>query len=186
MGLVYLFALVVALGMLAVQIVAGARGAGHHGDLAPAGHDHDAAAADEFGFWTVVLSLRFWTFFALGFGLSGSLIHLFALAPALATLLIAAFAGACSGTFAVMAFRMVRRTSTITEARASQAVGRIGRVVVPCAPGVLGQVRVELGGGSVDLLAASEEDDIAKGEAVLVEDVRDNVARISRRPSELH
>jgi len=185
MGLAYLFALVVALGMLALQIAAGARGAGQHDDLAPAGHDHDDAAADELGFWTVLLSLRFWTFFALGFGLSGSLIHFFALAPPLANFIVAAVAGIASGLFATLAFRALRKSSAGTEARASQAAGRIGRVLVPCAPGVMGQVRVELGGGSVDLLATTEDYDLAKGEAVLVEEVRENVARVSRKPDEL-
>ncbi|MFT3768718.1 MAG: NfeD family protein [Minicystis sp.] len=185
MGLAYLFALVVALGMLAVQIVVGVRGGAHHGDLAPAGHDHDAAGPDELGLWTLFLSLRFWTFAALGFGLSGSLIHYLGLAIPVATFLVAAVAGLASGLFAELSFRMLRRSSAGTEARTSQAVGRVGRVVVPCAPGVIGQVRVQLGGGSVDLMATTEEDDLAKGEAVLVEDVRDNVARVSRKPEEL-
>jgi membrane protein implicated in regulation of membrane protease activity len=135
--------------------------------------------------WTLVLSLRFWTFFALGFGLSGSLLHFLALAAPLPTLIIAAFAGLCSGLFAALAFRLVRRSAANTTLGASQAVGRVGRVVVPCGRGLTGQVRVELGGGSVDLLASTDEESIARGEAVLVEDVRDDVARVSRRPAEL-
>ncbi|APR80603.1 Hypothetical protein A7982_05950 [Minicystis rosea] len=185
MGLAYLFALVVALGMLAVQIAAGTRGAGHHGGLAPAGHDADAASPDQLGLWTLFLSLRFWTFAALGFGLSGSLMHFFALAGPFAVLAIATVAGLASGLFAELAFRAVHRSATATETRASHAVGRIGRVVVPCGRGVTGQVRIQLGGASVDLLAITDDEAIGKGEPVLVEDVQQNVARVSRKPDEL-
>ena len=185
MGLAYLFALVVALGMLAVQIAAGSRGAEHHGGAAPAGHDADAASPDQLGLWTLFLSLRFWTFAALGFGLSGSLMHLFALAGPIVVFVIAAMAGLASGVFAELAFRAVRRTATTTETRASQAVGRIGRVVVPCGRGMTGQVRIQLAGASVDLLATTDDESIAKGEAVLIEDVQHNVARVSRKPEEL-
>ena len=131
------------------------------------------------------LSIRFWTFFALGFGMSGSLIHYLALAPAIATFLIAAFAGIGSGAFAALAFRALKRSAPSTEVRTSQAVGRVARVVVPVSRGTQGQVRIEIGGNSVDLLATTEEDAIARGEAVIVKDVQGNVARVSRRPDEL-
>jgi membrane protein implicated in regulation of membrane protease activity len=192
MGLAYLFALVVALGVLGVQVVLGARG-GHHGDVGPgghgAGHGHgtgQAHGADtEPGFWTLFLSLRFWLFFGLGFGLSGSLLHAFALAGPTATLAIAIGAGVASGLFAAMAFRVVRRGSTGTESRSSQAVGKLGRVVVACGRGLTGQVRVEIGGSSVDLVATTDDEAIPRGEDVLVEDVQGSIARVSRRPPEL-
>lgn len=188
MGLAYLFALVVALGVLLVQIAAGGRDAHHDISLAPdpPGHAaHGPLVDGEPALWTLFLSLRFWTFFALGFGLSGSLLHFLSLASPLSTALLAAGTGLASGLFAALAFRLVGRSAANTVTAASQAVGRVGRVVVPCGRGLTGQVRVELGGGSVDLLASTEEESIARGEAVLVEDVRDDVARVSRRPAEL-
>jgi membrane protein implicated in regulation of membrane protease activity len=186
MGHAYLFALVVSLGVLMVQIVAGARGGGHHGDLGHgSAHGHHAAEGGDAGFWTLFLSLRFWTFAALGFGLSGTLLHRLVLADPAVALGVASAMGLGSGLFAAMVFRMVRRASGGTEARASQASGRVGRVVVPCKKGTTGQVRVEIGGSSVDLLATTDEEEIAHGEAVIVEDVHENVARVSRRPDDL-
>jgi membrane protein implicated in regulation of membrane protease activity len=202
MALVYLFALVVALGVLLLQVLMGGRGGGHHGEFGHAVHvhaggDHAGGAhghahgqkpgADqgETAFWTLFLSFRFWIFAALGFGLSGSLLHLFALAHPIATLFIASGAGLASGLFASMAFRTLRRGSAGTEARSSVAVGKVGRVVVPCGKGLTGQIRVELAGSSVDLMATTDDDSISKGEAVLVEDLREGVAHVSRRPSEL-
>jgi membrane protein implicated in regulation of membrane protease activity len=188
MGLAYLFALVVSLGLLALQVVLSGREVG--GEAADHDVDHDADhdgndGHDAHGALAMFLSVRFWTFFALGFGMSGSLLHFLALAPAIAVFLIATFAGAGSGTFAALAFRALKRASTNTEARSSQAVGRIARVVVPCGRGLQGQVRIEIGGASVDLVATTDEIEIARGEAVIVEDVQDNVARVSRRPDEL-
>lgn len=190
MELAYLFALVVALGVLIVQIVMGGRGGGHHGNLGHAGgghgHAHGAHAADgEPAVWTLFLTLRFWIFAALGFGLSGSLMHLFALAHPTLTFVIAVGAGLCSGLFAALAFRMVNRGSTGTEARSSGAVGKVGRVVVACGRGRTGQVRVELGGSSVDLMATTDDEAIAHGESVIVEEVREGIAHVSRPPAEL-
>ncbi len=188
MGHAYLFALVVSLGVLMVQIALGARGGGHHGDLGSGGHGahgHHAAADGDAGFWTLFLSLRFWTFAALGFGLSGTLLHRLVQADPIVALSVATTMGLVSGLFAAMAFRMLRKASGGTEARESQASGRMGRVVVPIRKGAPGQVRVEIGGSSVDLLATTEEEEIAHGEAVIVEDVHENVARVSRRPDDL-
>ncbi len=189
MGFAYLFALVAALGVLLVQILmAGHGGHGDVGHAGHAGHDHPQGEHEAGGaaaLWTLLLSLRFWTFAALAFGLSGTLLHHLALAAPLATLLIAAGAGLGSGLFATLAFRAVRRGSTGTEARSSLAVGKVGRVVVACGRGVNGQVRIEIGGSSVDLVATTDEDELAHGEAVLVEELREGVAHVSRRPREL-
>ena len=199
MALVYLFALVVALGVLLLQIVMGGRGGGHHGDFGPAahvhaggGHAHGTHAHGQKGgdqgenaFWAVFLSFRFWIFAALGFGLSGSLLHLFSLASPLGTVLIASGAGLGSGLFAALAFRALRNGSASTEARSSAAVGKVARVVVPCGKGLTGQVRVELGGSSVDMMATTDDDAIPRGEAVLVEDLREGIAHVSRTAGEL-
>ncbi len=184
MGLAYLFALVAALGVLVVQIVMAGHG-GRHGDVGQ-GHGHgDQGNAGAAAFWTVVLSLRFWTFMALGFGMSGTLLHYFGSTPPPLTALIASIAGLASGLFATLAFRAIRTASAGTESRTSLAVGKVGRVVVPCGREVSGQVRIEIGGSSVDLVATTDEEAIAKGEAVLVEDLREGVAHVSRRPREL-
>jgi membrane protein implicated in regulation of membrane protease activity len=191
-GVAYVAALVAALGILLVQVFAGSHG-GHHGDLGHghAGHDQSGsqhahgATHDESALWTLFLSLRFWLFAALGFGLSGTLLHAFSSAPPLTTLLVASVAGLGSGLFAALAFRVLGRGSASTEARSSAAVGKVGRVVVPCGRGVTGQVRIEIAGSSVDLMATTDDEGIARGEEVLVEDLDDGVARVSRKPGVL-
>ncbi len=201
MGLVYLFSLVVGLGVLLVQIAAGGKGDadggdGHHDagdgggkalakdvggrDLATTGAG--TGAGDIVAFF---LSLRFWIFALLGFGMSGSLMHLFALAGPLVVFALAFGSGMSSGVFASLAFRFVARSSASSTGDVSHAGGSIGRVLVPIGKDKVGKVRIVLKGQSVDILARSDGDEIARGDHVLVEDVEGDVARVSKSPSEL-
>jgi membrane protein implicated in regulation of membrane protease activity len=210
MGLAYVFALVVALGILLVQIAMGGKsGDGHdadggheageaeaeleagdhadhadHGEHAGGGKDLKHAEAES-GFFGLFLSTRFWIFASLAFGMSGSLIHYLSLAGPVATFLIALGAGLSSGLFTVLLFQVVKKTSVSTTTQTSDAVGRVGRVLIPCGPGRMGKVRIELKGHSVDMLATTEEGEIKRGEMILVEDVDEHTVRVSRRPPEL-
>jgi membrane protein implicated in regulation of membrane protease activity len=199
MGLVYLFALVVGLGTLLVQIAMGLKGDAHaegEPELEAGGHDgHEGHAGSkdvvkavdsgEASALSLFLSTRFWIFASLAFGMSGSLIHVFELAGTIATLVIASLTGIGSGLFAVLAFRAIKRAANTTTSHTSDAVGQVGRVLVACGKGRKGQVRVELRGHSVDLLATTDDEAIARGELILVEDVQGGVAHVSRRPPEL-
>jgi membrane protein implicated in regulation of membrane protease activity len=183
MGLAYIAALVIGLGVLAGQIVLGGHGHGGHDPGATADHGGpDGGGAAALG---ILFSARFWVFAALAFGLSGSLMHLLDAASAPVVAAIAVAAGLSSGVFAVATFRLVTRASASTSALASEAVGQTGRVLVALGKGQTGQIRVELGGSSVDLLATTDDETIARGEAVLVEEIRGSVAHVSRRPDDL-
>lgn len=189
MGPVYLAALVIGLGVLLVQIALGGRGGdhalGHAGSHVP-GHDlAKSGRAGDDGPLAVVLSFRFWIFALLGFGLSGSLLHYLDLAGPAVAAIVAGAAGIGSGMFASLVVRSVTRGAASTSVNLSEAVGREARVLVACAKGRNGQVRIALRGQSVDLLASTDEESIARGEPVLIEEVRDGVAQVSRRPREL-
>lgn len=213
MFLVYLFPLVVALGVLIVQMAMGGKGDadgvddhdltghgqmhGHGGARAPArAADADADTADDTNpehaaplgetgqLLAIFLSLRFWIFSALGFGLSGSLLTLFELAGPILVFLLAAGSGLISGLFAQFAFRAVALGSTTSTTDVTRARGSIARVLVPISKGKLGQIRVVLQGENVDLRATSD-DDFARGDHVLIEEVEDSIARVSKRPSVL-
>lgn len=195
MGLLYLFALVAGLGILLVQVGFG-RAHDVHGGGGGGGHGHGQGGAgrdvgtngthvegDE-GVVGLFLSTRFWVFAALGFGLSGALLHYISTVGPILTLLIAAPTGLTSGIFATLAFRIIRKGSVTSTAHASHAVGKVGRAVATCQKGSLGKVRIELQGQVVDFLATTDED-IARGEAVLIEDMKDGVAHVSKRPADL-
>jgi membrane protein implicated in regulation of membrane protease activity len=180
MAMVYVAALLIALGLLVLQIVMGGKDVGDH-----AAHGGKDLGDAEGGVVGIFLSTRFWIFAALGFGLSGSLLHAFSLAGPIGTAALAGLSGVVAGLFAVLAFRAVARASTGTVSAASSAVGKSGKVLVALGRGKRGQVRVEIGGTSVDLLATTDAEAIARGDYVLVEDVSDGVAQVSRRPPEL-
>jgi hypothetical protein len=193
MGVIYLASLVIGLGILLVQIAFGGREGGHDlghagGHVPVLGHGHDLAKsghAGDDGPLAVVLSFRFWIFALLGFGLSGSLLHYLDLAGTTVTAIVAGAAGIGSGTFASLVVRAVTRGAASSSVNLSEAVGREARVLVACAKGHNGQVRIELRGQSVDLLASTDDESIARGEPVLIEEVRDGVAVVSKRPREL-
>jgi membrane protein implicated in regulation of membrane protease activity len=186
MGLVYLFALITGLGILLVQIAFGklhdAPGANGEGHDTGSGGKH--VEVDE-GVVGIFLSTRFWVFTALGFGLSGALLHYLTSVWSVVTVLVASGAGLSSGVFATLAFRMLRKASVSSTAHASKAVGKVGRAVATCQKGSLGKVRIELSGQVVDFLATTDDDEIARGDAVLVEDMKDGVAHVSKRPADL-
>lgn len=177
MFVVYLAALVVALGILGVQLVLGEH---DHAE-----GDHDAAHVGDGGVVSLFASVRFWIFFLLGFGLPGALIAFFSLAGAVATALIAAGSGVASGLFAVLAIRALMGSSSPGADVSTDAIGRTGRVLLECAPGEVGRVRIEVQGRSVDRLATTDDGVIARGEQVLVEDVRGDVLHVSKVPPEL-
>jgi membrane protein implicated in regulation of membrane protease activity len=156
----------------------GDAGDGHgHGD----GHDQSQATA-----WLSLFGLRFWSFGAAFFGLTGLILHLVG-GPVLAVAapIISAVVGVGAGLGASIAFRTLAR-DTIGQVRGAAAlVGREGRVLLPIARAQRGKVRMTVpGGGHVDLLAESDEEAmIEAGADVLIVEVRGNVAVVERAPA---
>jgi membrane protein implicated in regulation of membrane protease activity len=207
-GIIYLVALIIGLGTIGLQLVMSGDGdadAGHDlsvdaaGDVDAGGDlDHDLSAdghlhvdgahghhgADGAGFLPIILSLRFWTFGLMAFGLAGTLLHYFELAPELLVPFVAVAMGLGSGLLASWAFRALARSTTQSGARATDAVGTVGKVLVACEQGSRGKVRIELMGQSIDYLATTDQARIDEGELVLVEEMRDGTAHVSRAPSE--
>jgi len=184
----YIAALIFGLGTILVQLFGGGHGdADHPGDLHDGPSDgHDGGHADHAGgILPIVLSLRFWTFAALAFGLSGALLHFFHLAPLAIVPFLALAMGLGSGWFAAWSFRALVKTATQSGASAGDAVGKLGRVLVSCQRGSRGKVRLELRGQSVDFLATTDEEAIEPGASVLVEEVREGEVHVSRAPAEL-
>ncbi len=175
----YLAALLVAVGVFVVQLAFG-----HHD--AAAGHDltHDAGADHEAGAWSLLASVRFWSFALLAFGLVGSLLTLFGLAGPVVTAVIATGTGLTSGTFAATVIRRLVRQAATSHASSSDVVGRLGRVIVPPDEEGRGKVRVELKGSYVDYVARSNEP-IAVEDAVVVEEYDGSEVLVSRAPKEL-
>ena len=194
-GVVYLAALVVGLGTILVQLMMsgdadGDADADAHADVGDGdadaagdhemGHDVGHAGADVL---MVVLSLRFWTFALLAFGLSGALLHYLELASRVVTPVVAIVLGLASGLVASWVFRALVSSETSSGALADDAVGQVGKVLVPPSQGSRGKVRIVLKGQAVDVLATTDESDLTVGDQVLVEEMEDATAHVSRAPA---
>jgi membrane protein implicated in regulation of membrane protease activity len=64
-------------------------------------------------------------------------------------------------------------------------VGKIGRVLIPCEEGKIGQIRIELRGQSVDVRARTDKLRVERGDQVIVEMMEGDMATVSRAPDEL-
>lgn len=153
------------------------------------GGDHDVSTGVTGGvadLATLFLSIRFWVFFCLGFGLGGTLLTYLTGVGATATAITASALGVVSGLMAAMAFRTLKRTaSQAVENTTRAAVGKVARVVVPPHAERLGKVRIELSGQTFDLLARTKGPRIDIGENVIIEEVEGEMAMVSRAPKEL-
>ena len=138
--------------------------------------------------WLSLFGLRFWSFGAAFFGLTGLVLHLIG-GPALAVAapLISGGVGVAAGLGASTAFRALARDTIGQVKGASALVGREGRLLLPVARTQRGKVRMPVpGGGHVDLLAESDDDDaLDAGVEVLIVEVRGNVAIVERAPAAL-
>ena len=151
----------------------GAHGPGGHGG-------HDIAG----GFLPIFLSLRFWTFGLMAFGIVGTLLSYLGLAAPLLTAVLAIAMGGGSGVFASWSFRALARAGTQSGAETSDAVGQVGKVLVRCTKQARGKVRIEVRGQTVDYLATTDAEELAEGELVLIEEIRDGEVRVARAPAE--
>lgn len=190
MGLIYLAALILGLGTLALQFVL-SHGGGDAGDHAfevdgGAEADHDLGHAEATGGGiggaaALFLSMRFWTFGLMSFGMVGAAIHYLGLCNSVVCALVSAVFGILSGLLAAFVFKNLTRGVTSSET-ATDAVGQLGRVLVPASKKRAGKVRIQVKGKMVDLLATSDSD-VAEGEEVLVVEVRGTNAHVERAPT---
>lgn len=173
----YLGALVIGLGALGLQAFGG-----HDSDTSM---DHGVAHDTDHGSPLMVLvSLRFWAFGLLAFGLVGTLLLLLGFAGKWGSLAISAPFGALSGFAAATIIRRLQQRSTSSQATDSDIVGLIGRVLVPPPVSGEGKVRVRVKASYVDYVARAVEP-LEEGDTVLVEEVEDGVVTVSRAPKEL-
>jgi membrane protein implicated in regulation of membrane protease activity len=201
MGYAYLFALIVGLGILTVQVLLGSKD-GDAGKDVDGIKDVDGAKEIETGkdlvhagaegggltgadLLAMFASVRFWVFGMLAFGLSGSLLTYLSDVPAFLTAIVASGLGVGSGLGASVSWRLLNRGSgRLTEDKRA-AVGRLARVLVPVSEGGVGKVRIELSGQTVDLMARTTGGGLERGDQVLIEDIDGEIAQVSRAPDEV-
>lgn len=193
---VYGFAFGVGAVLLLVSMFAGDHDAGGgdvdaHVDLdMDADLDVDADADGELahadgsigGFAAAFLSLRFWTFFATFFGMTGLVLHGFELMQgALAILGVASGMGVAIGYTAASIVRSLTRNVVGEVPDAQSYVGQTARVLLPLSADQTGKVRMQLQGRTVDMLATTtEEQRFEANDRALVVEMNEGVVTIAR------
>jgi membrane protein implicated in regulation of membrane protease activity len=154
------------------------------------GHDahidlsHDAAV-DHHGpvdnLWLPILSLRFWTYFLITFGLVGLIAGNFTTVQPAVVALAAAGAGLFTGLAVAYTIRhLADEIGSVTGVQ--DMLGMEGEVLVAVRPDSPGRIRCNIKGDSIDLLALSEGDYILQpGERAVVVAVDGDRARVVPR-----
>jgi hypothetical protein len=188
----YVFALVLGSILLGASFLLGGD---HHGDgdgHVDADHDHDLDAhadgehetqGDLGGFFGVLASMRFWTFFAAFFGLTGVVLDGFDLTGELMALGLSIGVGFFTGWLAVTLIRRLAAHDTGVAAGVGDYVGKSGELLIAVRPDRIGKIRIELKGTTVDVLALTEDEAIAKGEHALILEMREDKAVVVRLDS---
>ncbi len=187
MGIAYLAALIIGGLTLLVQFVGVGDGdadgdGGHDVDADAHADDHHGDHGNGGGVLATFLSLRFWTFALMAFGLTGTLLHQLELMDRALVPLIALGMGAGSGYFASWTFRALARASTTSGAGSDEAIGQVGKVLVPFNRERRGKVRIKLRGQTLDYLATTEEAELEAGAEVLIEEMRGDTVHVSVAP----
>jgi membrane protein implicated in regulation of membrane protease activity len=179
MWLLYAAAFVLGAGILLVQLLSG-----HHGHDVGGGHDLVTDAAGHHPMeGPGLMSMRSLSYGVFAFGFVGGTLHVLGLTSANVALALGLVAGVASTLLVGMTFRELGDPTVSGEAGFHEARGASGRVLVACARGRSGKIRVALKGQTVDMLATTDEDEIPAGAEVVIADVRDMVAHVTRARS---
>jgi len=123
------------------------------------------------------------------FGICGLLLGLIDTGPTM-TFVAAAAIGVLAAVLNSSAFAYLRRSESSAAVNEGQLAGAVGRVVVPVSAGHRGRVAISAGGQQVYLSAcalpyADDGEELEVGAPVLVVEVRDGIASVTRLDPEL-
>lgn len=192
----YLAALIFGLGMFAVQALSSSdahhgehpalpgSADAHAGDTWLAHHTHAASGADA-GWASIFISLRFYMFAAIAFGAVGAPVTAFGAVGFGLTLGVALLTALLVATGATLAFRALGRSTLSSSSSPSELRGQVGRVLVACEKGRKGKVRLTLRGQIIDFVASTDEQRLAPGAGVIVQEVHADGVHVCAAPSEL-
>ena len=175
---IYLAALVLGLGVILLQFVAPGSDAGGESHGFSAEPEHPSA---DWGPVAVFLSLRFWSFALLAFGLVATAFTLFDLASHAVTVIVAVPVGLLSGAIAAYSLRYLGRDTVSSGGDSDDVIGKVARVLVALEPGKRGKIRVEARGRTLDFVASTYGESLEVGAQVIVESFSGTTARVTRQ-----
>jgi membrane protein implicated in regulation of membrane protease activity len=126
--------------------------------------------------WLPFLSMRFWTFGLTSFGLTGSILDGLETNHVL-SLTFSIILGVAIGWVVAYAFHKLKKESVTSKTNIKELQNEEAQAILPIGPGKMGKVRIQQGGEVVDVIAQSN-DSIARGENVLVINIKDGIADV--------
>ncbi len=197
LGTLYLVALCIGLGTIIVQLMLSADKDVSHGafdmdgDVHAGGDalvdvdaDHGDDVAHGMAPLAILLSLRFWTFALMAFGMFGSFMHFLDLAAPMVTVGSAAVLGFVSGWLASWTFFKLSSSVPNSGADSTELLGQVGKVILPPNEAGRSKVRFRVKGQIIDYLATAD-DVLEPGASVMVEEVRGEQVHVSAAPAGL-
>ena len=190
--MLYLAALVFGVGTFLTQALFSTSGSSDAGGLDVA-HDfhgaldaHPADAGDHHAHHgSLLLSLRFYMFAALGFGIVGAPATWLGASSPVVTFVVALGTGLGLAAALSLAFRKVGSAETSSIASPNELVGRIGRVLLACEKGRRGKVRLSVQGQIVDYVATTDDERLEPGRVVIVQEVLAERLHVCAAPPDL-
>ena len=143
--------------------------------------DHSAdIGTGDFDLLWMFKSVRFWTFFLTFFGATGVVLGGLGLVSSwMLTLAAALGVGSLSGYGIAKSVRFLSNDDAGAAATTRDFIGKTAKVLVPLTKGEAGQIRVQVKGSTVDLLASADTD-FAKNDEVMIIEMNEGRARVSK------
>lgn len=141
-----------------ILVLFGMLGHDHSPDMHAELHLEGDADADGFNFnWLPFLSIRFWSYGLVTFGLVGLVLTFVVKMSPVGVMAIALLSGFSCGCAVVFAIRALGRNMVSTGATVNDLTGAVGKVTVAVRGLTPGRIRCELKGEILDLVAVTEE-----------------------------
>ena len=177
MWLVYAIALILGGGIVLLQMLAGGDHVIGHADAALDAHHAPTGPG--------ILSTRSATFAIFAFGLVGLPLHVLGLASPGVVAALALASGVLAGLITGLVFRALGHEGASGQAAFLDAKGQRAKVLVPCAREQRGKIRARIKGQLVDMMATTDETQIAAGREVVIVDIKDDIAHVVTAPEAL-
>ncbi len=140
-------------------------------------HDH----SHEMPAWIPFFSLRFWLYSAFLFGISGYVTPMLYVIDNKQLLYISIVFGFTGGWIIHLLMNKLHLNSSSSHESILALVGKDARVILHCSNKEYGKISVQTATDRIHLLAYSEEESIKENEAVIIVQIKDNIAIVKKK-----
>lgn len=131
--------------------------------------------------WLPILSLRFWTYFAAAFGITGLILEVLEISAGMTGLIWALIAGSITGLTVAWFMRALSVSEHHSGSSQKDLIGVEGEVTLDIHKNGVGKIRCKVKDHIIDLMAVSREGTpIKTGEKVVIIGINNSQAEVAR------